>query len=359
MPDQQPDHPTRPTVSLIMTVYNEGASMRGVLDSFLAQTRQPDEIVIVDGGSTDDTVPIMSEYADRLPLHVFGSLGCNISEGRNIAISKATGDIIAATDAGTRLPPEWLARIIQPFEDDPAIHVTAGFFHADPHTPFEVAMGATVLPLEDEIDPASFLPSSRSVAFRKSAWAAVGGYPEWIDFCEDLIYDINLHTLYAPFGWAPEAAVAFRPRTSLRAYWKQYYQYARGDGKADLWRKRHAIRYATYLIGVPALFALGAAWGPLWWALYLVGAAVYLRQPYRRLPTVWTLYRGDHPPTWRDKLAAWLLVPVIRVVGDIAKMVGYPVGWAWRLRNTPPQWRITTPLPTGYQPRSPENGRHG
>jgi hypothetical protein len=37
------------------------------------------------------------------------------------------------------------------------------------------------------------------------------------------------------------------------------------------------------------------------------------------------------------RLGAWL--PAIRVVGDIAKMIGYPVGWRWRLRYDPPDWR--------------------
>ena len=45
----------------------------------------------------------------------------------------------------------------------------------------------------------------------------------------------------------------FVPRESLRSFWTQYYRYARGDGKADLWRKRHAIRYATYFVAFPAL----------------------------------------------------------------------------------------------------------
>ncbi|MBN2470123.1 MAG: glycosyl transferase family 2, partial [Anaerolineae bacterium] len=227
-----------------------------------------------------------------------------------------------------------------PFATDPALQVVAGFFRADPHTPFEVAMGATVLPLEDEIDPAGFLPSSRSVAFRKSAWQAVGGYPEWLDYCEDLIFDLNLQAHYAPFGWAPGACVAFRPRPSLGAYWRQYYRYARGDGKADLWRKRHAARYATYLGGVPLILALGLAWGPLWWGLFLAGGWVYLRAPFRRLPVVWGFYRGARPPTWLARARAWLLVPVIRVVGDLAKMAGYPAGWAWRLRHNPPDWRV-------------------
>lgn len=341
--------PSPPTLSLIMTVFNEGDSIRAVLDSLAAQTRQPDEIVIVDGGSTDDTVTIMQGYTTRLPLRILEHPGCNISEGRNIAIQAATGAVIAATDAGTRLPTDWVEQISAPFADDPALHVVAGFFHADPQTPFEVAMGASVLPLEDEISPESFLPSSRSVAFRKTAWEGVGGYPEWLDFCEDLVFDINLHTHYAPFGWAPDARVAFQPRTSLRAYWRQYYQYARGDGKADLWRKRHAIRYLTYLVGAPAILALGLAWGPLWWGLFLVGGWAYLRTCYRRLPAVWDFYRSPEPPTWRDRIRVWLYIPVIRILGDLAKMVGYPVGWAWRMRHQPPDWRVASvpPKPQG------------
>ncbi|MBN1967720.1 MAG: glycosyltransferase, partial [Anaerolineae bacterium] len=42
-------------ISLIMTVFNEGDTIQAVMESLLAQTRPPDEIVIVDGGSTDDT----------------------------------------------------------------------------------------------------------------------------------------------------------------------------------------------------------------------------------------------------------------------------------------------------------------
>ena len=40
--------------------------------------------------------------------------------------------------------------------------------------------------------PARFLPSSRSVAFRKSAWTAIGGYPAWLDYGEDIVFDLAL-----------------------------------------------------------------------------------------------------------------------------------------------------------------------
>lgn len=322
-------------ITLIATVLNEGDNIHRLMDSLVKQTRLPDEIVIVDGGSTDATPATIQGYADRLPLRLIVEPGCSISAGRNRAIHAAQGDIIAVTDAGVVLAADWLDKLTQPLLANPEIQVVSGFFLAEAHTPFEVAMGATVLPLADEINPAGFLPSSRSVAFRKDAWALTGGYPEWLDYCEDLILDLRLQKMAGPFAFAPDALVYFRPRRSLRAFFKQYYLYARGDGKADLWRKRHAIRYLTYLVALPAALLLGAVVHPLLWGLLLPGAAVYLRQPYRRLPTVMRQAGRTAPGDW---LYAALLVPVIRVVGDVAKMIGYPVGWRWRLQQHPPDW---------------------
>jgi glycosyltransferase involved in cell wall biosynthesis len=324
------------TIAVIATVFNEGDHIHRLMESFKNQTCQPDEIVIVDGGSTDHTVVVMQGYLDQLPLRVLIEPGCNISRGRNVAIAAAQGDIIAVTDAGVSLPDDWLAHLIQPLLDDSNCMVVGGFFRANPHTIFEAAMGATVLPLRDEIDPAAFLPSSRSVAFRKAAWESVGGYPEWLDYCEDLIFDLRLKQRYGGFAFAPDACVAFRPRGSLRAFFKQYYLYARGDGKADLWRKRHAIRYLTYLVAAPGLFLLGWLIHPLLWLLIVPGAVFYLYQPYRRLPVV---LRDLPRVSVSDWLYAIALVPIIRVVGDVAKMIGYPVGWRWRLRHHPPNWR--------------------
>ena len=334
-------------ITIIATVFNEGESINRLMRSFIDQTRQPDEIVIVDGGSTDETVATIESYADRLPLRGVVQPGCNISEGRNRAIAEAQGDIIAATDAGVRLEPTWLEKITGPLLDDASVQVVSGFFQADTYTTFEVAMGATVLPLVAEIDPVTFLPSSRSIAFRKSAVEAIGGYPEWLDYCEDLVFDFRLKAATSRFVFVPEALVYFQPRTSLPAFFKQYYRYARGDGKADLWRKRHAIRYATYLLAAPLILLLGLFVHPLLWLLYLPGAAFYLYRPYRRLPRVLAL---SHVTTTPAVIAgAVALVPVIRVVGDIAKMLGYPVGLYWRAQHQPPRWRIR---PIAHEPNN-------
>lgn len=328
------------SVSVIATVLNEGAAIHRLLDSLAVQTRRPDEVVFVDGGSHDDTVAILQTAASagQLPVRVLVEPGANISRGRNVAIAAASGDVIASTDAGVRLSEGWLAALVRPFESDDPPSVVSGVFVPDVHTTFEVAMAATVLPTLAEINPTTFLPSSRSVAFTRLAWQAVGGYPEWLDYCEDLVFDLRLRQIYPRFGFAPDAIAHFRPRGDLRSFFRQYYCYARGDGKADLWRKRHAIRYLTYLVALPVLLALGAWSSPWWWVLGAVlGGVGYLGTPYRRLcPSLKQL-------RWWDRLVAIALVPLIRVTGDVAKMIGYPVGlmWRWKRRRTQPEirWR--------------------
>ncbi len=313
-------------VSVIVTVKNEGDGLRPLLDSLINQTYYADEVVISDGGSTDNTLEILGEYKQYLPLKIIVAPGSNISQGRNRAIEASSGMIVAVTDAGVVLAPDWLEELIRPIASGETA-VVSGWFEPDPYTDFEVVMGATVLPTRDEINPATFLPSSRSVAFSRTAWEEVGGYPEWLDYGEDLVFDRALREKYGPFPFESKAVVYFRPRGSLRAFFRQYYFYARGDGKANLWPGRHLIRYLTYLILLPIILRL--AWREKWpgWLLLLLGIGAYSRRPAERL---WESTWGWRPPA---RLRAFALIPIIRLVGDVAKMLGYPVGLVWRSRK--------------------------
>ncbi len=314
-------------VSVIATVLNEGEGLRPLLDSLIDQTRFPDEIVFCDGGSNDNTVEILEEYRQWLPITILVAPGTNISQGRNRAIAAASGPIIAVTDAGVVLSPTWLEDLAQLMDAGHA-PVVAGWFEPDPYTDFEVVMGATVLPTRNDINPQKFLPSSRSVAFLKSAWEAVGGYPEWLDYGEDLVFDLALRENYGPFPFVDTAVAYFRPRGSLRAFFRQYYYYARGDGKANLWANRHAVRYITYLFALPVILRLIWREKRMGWLLLALGIGGYSRRPAERL---WDNTWGWRPPS---RARAFAMIPIIRLVGDLAKMVGYPVGVWWRLRNT-------------------------
>ncbi|HWQ12084.1 MAG TPA: glycosyltransferase [Roseiflexaceae bacterium] len=304
-------------VSIACTVLNEADNIAGLLDSMLAQTRPADEIVINDCGSHDGTDAIVERYcAAGRPVRLVRG-GHNIPSGRNNAIRHARGMVVACTDAGLTLDPRWLERIVAPIERGEA-DVVGGFFRPAPRSWFELVLGATNYREVDEVDPAVFLPFGQSVAFRRAAWEAVGGYPEWASHCEDLLFDMALRQAGFRFAFAPEALVHFRPRSSLRAFARQYYLYARGDGVAGLWPRRHAIRYATYL-ALAAVLAR-APRHPWLLALPALGALAYTRAPLRRL-------RLRAPSLGAgDMTRAAALVALIRLVGDAAKMAGYPAG---------------------------------
>lgn len=327
---------TPPTLSLVCTVRDEADNIADLLDSMLTQSRPPDEIVINDCGSRDATAAIVRACAAREPRVRLVSGGHNISSGRNNAIANATGPLIACTDAGLVLDRDWLARIVAPLEreHEPA-DLVGGYYRPAPQSTFELALAATNYRTPAEIAPSRFLPSGNSMAFRKPLWVALGGFPEWVDHCEDLVFDLAALRAGYRCCFVPDALVHFRPRSSFRAFARQYFFYARGDGVADLWRKRHAIRYATYFT---ALLLLLAAWRyptvrglnvrGLVSLLLLVGGTSYTFSPYRRLlPHL----RGL---PWHRQMFALALVPAIRLVGDCAKMVGYPPGVLKRIRQS-------------------------
>jgi cellulose synthase/poly-beta-1,6-N-acetylglucosamine synthase-like glycosyltransferase len=314
----------RTAVSLACTVRDEADNIAALLDSMLDQSRPADEIVVNDCDSRDATAAIVERYiAAGHPIRLVRG-GHNIPSGRNNAIRHARSPLIACTDAGLTLDRRWLERIVAPLERG-AADVVGGFFQAAPHSLFELALGATNYRQIEEIDPAGFLPFGKSVAFRKAAWEQVGGYPEWASHCEDLLFALALQRAGCRFAFAPDALVHFRPRSSLPAFARQYFLYARGDGVADLWRRRHMLRYVVYM---SAGLLLGAARRrPYLLGLLGLGAYAYTRAPLRRL-------RARAPAlATRDQVAAAALIPVIRLVGDLAKMAGYPVGVLRRLRS--------------------------
>ncbi len=110
--DGQAARPRR-TVSLITTVLNERGSIAPLLDSIAAQTRPPDEIIIIDAGSTDGTCDIINDYLKRgLRARLIVVPGASRAHGRNLAIRRARGEIIASIDAGCVATRDWLEQLV-------------------------------------------------------------------------------------------------------------------------------------------------------------------------------------------------------------------------------------------------------
>jgi glycosyltransferase involved in cell wall biosynthesis len=296
-------------ISLISTVKDAGPAIHDFLASLAAQTRPPDEVIIVDGGSTDGTLDAMRAAGYVTAIRVPGA---NIAKGRNVAIAAAAHDVIAVTDADCTLEPDWLERLIAPLER--GADVSAGFYRPVTSSFVQECIAATNMPDPQEIGR-GWMPSSRSVAFTREAFEAAGGYPEWLPIGEDMYLNHRLVELGLRIENATDAVVHWRLRPSLGTTWRQYAGYARGDGEGGMYRRRHAARFAAYGFAVVALatrnrWLLGAA---------ALGGLAYAWKPLRR---AWRRSAGR--PSAR--VASFAAVPGVMVFLDLAKMAGYVAG---------------------------------
>jgi glycosyltransferase involved in cell wall biosynthesis len=268
-------------------------------------------VIVVDGGSTDGT-------AERLRtakgLTLIQEPGANIARGRNTAIAAATHDVLAVTDGDCVLEPDWLERLLEPL--DAGADVSMGFTAPIADGFLARCMATVNLPDAEEIDPATFMPSSRSVAFRRTAIEAAGGYPEWLDIGEDMYVDHRWRELGLDLRFAPEAVVHWRLRSTLRDTWVQYFRYARGDAIAGMYAERHAVRFGVYGLGLYALGTRGAGRK----LAALAGGLAYASRPLRRAAA-----RFDDAG---ERAAALAAVPALMAFIDLAKMAGYLAGLA-------------------------------
>jgi glycosyltransferase involved in cell wall biosynthesis len=330
------------TVAVIATVKNEADNIRSLLDALLAQSRKPDEIIIVDGGSDDGTVELIHEYAlsttehgidgpairliDRSSLRA--DQHCNIACGRNIATAAATSDVIATTDAGCLPERDWLKNLIAPFEQDSTTEFVAGVYEMNARSLFERIVGlATMRGQLEPFDSKTFNPSARSLAYRKTLWERIGGWPEWLRYSEDTLFDHKVRQSGAVWRHAGDAIVHWRPRTSYRALARQFYHYGTGRGhtKIDAESFRYNLRNAiiTTVSGIASLLTP-------WAAALFVGCFTYFY--------VWAHHdkaRRISQKTGRIMAYPLSLLVLWVVVGS--HLTGYLVG-SWQRRRCPEEF---------------------
>ena len=250
--------------SLITTLYNEENNILKFLNSYKYQTKHANEFIIVDGGSNDGTLEIIEKFIKdnkNLNIKLIVDTTCNkkyitgpIAKGRNVAIENAKYDIVTVTDAGCLLDKNWLKEIVKPFSDN-NIDVVSGWYEANITNEFQRIYSDIYMPNLKDLNKDNFLPSSRSIAFKKKCWEDVNGYATTTMTAEDTEFDLKMKQVGCHFIFTSKALVYWDcPKSYDEALQKAEY-YAQGDGEKKLYFIKFLIRNVLLIFPVNILFS--------------------------------------------------------------------------------------------------------
>jgi glycosyltransferase involved in cell wall biosynthesis len=302
-------------VSFITTVFNEEKTIKQFLESLFKQTKLPDEIIIVDGHSSDATVALIKAYGSKtkkVNIKTVVKAG-NRSVGRNEAIKKSTGEIIVCSDSGNILDKDWIKNITVPFKNS-EVEVVAGYYQGIAKTVFQKCVIPYALVMPDKVDPNNFLPATRSVAFKKSVWKKVGGFNEAFSHNEDYVFARSLKNVGAQIIFAKNAVVYWLPRNNLKTTFIMMWRFARGDAEARIFRPKVLVVFARYLLGIALLtysFLTNSVPGIAFLCSFVL------------LYIVWAIMKNYR---YVNDLRAIFILPLIQFTADIAVLLGTILG---------------------------------
>jgi glycosyltransferase involved in cell wall biosynthesis len=169
-----------PRVSIVIPTLQEGKYLRRCLESLAKQSYTNHEVLVVDGGSTDETLAI----ARAFEVMLIAAPGSTLVTARQLGVEASGGEIIIGADADTVYPPDHIARVVADFGRDAGIVAVggAGIFEPEPWWCSAIwrltyAIYAMVYWLTGRV----VYVAAFNLSFRKSAFVEAGGYTTYLE----------------------------------------------------------------------------------------------------------------------------------------------------------------------------------
>jgi len=226
----------RPTFSVIIPVYNGAATIGRALDSVTSQTYPPQEIIVVDDGSTDASAEIAAAHAG--PIRLIRQQNQGVSVARNRGATEASGEWLAFLDADDVYFPDRLKWHADWIADDAGLDFLTGdqeYRQPDgavlrthmANTPagrtlLAKAGGALRVEMDQAAEFRAFVAEhfgdTHTLTVRRETFLALGGYPAGRAVCEDVSFLIRLLARSRRVGviTQPMAAYYLYPTSATR-----------------------------------------------------------------------------------------------------------------------------------------------
>lgn len=237
------------SVSIVVPVRNAERTLPLCLAALARLDPAPLEIVLVDNGSTDDSLSALRAFQrnhSSCAVRVLGESRRGASAARNAGIRDAKGEVIAFTDSDCTPDQAWLGRLIKPFAD-PAIAASAGRIIAAPART-TVELFSALYTLQSSVKPARYdhwtpweggFPTA-NMAVRKGVLEKLQGFDEAVCiYGEDYDLCARLYAQGGAIAYVPDAVTSHHHRTTVRGMVRQAFGFGRSH---PYLLRRHAGR---------------------------------------------------------------------------------------------------------------------
>lgn len=280
-----------PSVSVVMPVRNEASNIERAIQSVLDQSYEGSfDVWVAVAPSSDDTEAIVRRLeTEDSRVHFVSNPRSVTPAGLNAAIQASRGDIIVRVDGHVHLFEGYISTAVESLRANGAANV-GGRQVAEGRTPFEIAVAAVMMSI---VGSGGATYRTGAIAgptdtvflgvFDRSAGDRVGWFDESLIRNQDYELNIRLRKAGGIVWFDPNLEVEYRPRSSYRLLWRQYFDY--GRYKALVMRLHGSsvrLRQVLPPIGVAGFLSsviLGFLWWPLWlpMATYLALVTVLVR----------------------------------------------------------------------------------
>ncbi len=276
------------TFSVVVPVYNRPAAVDTLLRSLTRQTRLPDEVVVVDDGSSEPCRSVCQRYSALLPLHYYYIDNSGPGACRHYGVQQTKGDFLLFFDSDVMLPDDYMERVAAAQEKDYA-DAFGGQDRAHPSfSPLQKAISYAMTAFfttggirggrRRAMD--TFYPRSYDMGIARAAYDAVGGFAA-MRYGEDIDLSLRLRAAGYRCCLRTEAWVWHARRDTLRQFFRQVYH----SGEARLVLRRRHPQSMRVVHVLPALFTVVAAllcatavvgvWFSPWWLLAVAPLLLY------------------------------------------------------------------------------------
>lgn len=207
-----------PTISVVIPLYNKEQEIEQTIRSVLAQTRQPEEILVVDDGSTDRSAEIVRAIASPL-VRLITQANAGVSAARNRGIAEARSQYIALLDGDDQWEAGFLEAVERLILEFPGCGLYCTGFSVMSHDGLFPAPGPVERGIIENFfrDSAHrYIANSSVSCIPREVFDAVGGFPEGMKIAEDLYMWIKIARRYR-VCYTPERLMRYSKVASNRS----------------------------------------------------------------------------------------------------------------------------------------------